>query len=277
MDYRNQSVLLASKHEKEKAIAEVFFNKLSCTLDVHDFDTDQFGTFTGEIARTLSPYGTCILKARSAAEHYGYDLAVASEGSFGPHPAFPFIPSDHEIMVFLDRKNKWVIAEQYTTPKTNYRMITITPKTELDNFLEKAGFPEHALTLQTNSDKKVIAKGIRDVQSLETALSLGFQQEKELFLATDMRAMMNPLRMEAISILAEKLVNRIQCCCPNCFTPGFGFKKTSGSLPCNDCSSPTSLYQQEVWGCIQCDYQEKHPRKDGLEAAEPQYCDYCNP
>ncbi len=34
MDYRNKSVLLASKHEKEKAIAEVFFAKLSCTLDV---------------------------------------------------------------------------------------------------------------------------------------------------------------------------------------------------------------------------------------------------
>ncbi len=277
MDYYNKSVLLASKHEKEKAIAEVFFNKLSCTLDVHEFDTDQFGTFTGEIARILSPYDTCILKARRAAEHYGYDLAIASEGSFGPHPAFPFIPSDHEIMVFLDRKNNWVIAEQYTTPKTNYRMMTITPKTELKDFLEKASFPEHALTLQTNGDKRVIAKGIRDIEALQTALALGFQHENELFLATDMRAMMNPLRMQAISVLAEKLVHRIQCCCPNCATPGFGFKKTSGILSCNECSSPTSLYQHEVWGCIQCDYQETHPRKDGLEAAEPQYCDYCNP
>ncbi|WP_115710367.1 DUF6671 family protein [Legionella sainthelensi] len=277
MNYRNQSVLLATKHEKEKAIANVFFEKLSCTLDVHEFDTDQFGTFTGEIERTLSPYDTCILKARHAAEHYGYDLAIASEGSFGPHPAFPFIPSDHEIMVFLDRKNNWVIAEQYTTPKTNYRMMTITPQTELNDFLEKAGFPEHALTLQNNSDKTVIAKGIRDTETLQAALALGFQHEKELFLATDMRAMMNPLRMQAISVLAEKLAHRIQCCCPYCFTPGFGFKKTSGSLPCHECSSPTSLYQQEVWGCIQCDYHESHPRKDGLEAAEPQYCDYCNP
>ncbi len=164
-----------------------------------------------------------------------------------------------------------------TTPKTNYRMMTITPQTELDDFLEKAGFPEHALTLQTNSDKRVIAKGVRDFEALHAALAHGFQHEKELFIATDMRAMMNPTRMQAISVLAEKLAHRIQCCCPDCFTPGFGFKKTSGSLPCNDCSSPTSLYQQEVWGCIQCNYQETHPRKDGLEAAEPQYCDYCNP
>lgn len=277
MHYKNQSVLLASKHEKEKAIAKVFFDTLSCTLDVQEFDTDQFGTFTGEIARTLSPYDTCLLKAKRAAEDYGYDLAIASEGSFGAHPAFPFIPSDHEIMVFLDRKNNWVIAEQYTTPKTNYSMMTITPQTAIEDFLEKAGFPEHALTLQTNSDKRVIAKGVRDIETLQAALRLGFQHEKELFLATDMRAMMNPLRMQAISELAKKLALRIQCSCPNCFTPGFGFKKTSGSLLCNDCTSPTSLYRQEVWGCIQCDYQETHPRKDGLETAKPQYCHYCNP
>ncbi|RUR24287.1 DUF6671 family protein [Legionella qingyii] len=277
MHYQNQSVLLASKHEKEKAIADVFFEKLACTLDVHEFDTDQFGTFTGEIARTLSPYDTCVLKARRAAEHYGYELAIASEGSFGPHPAFPFIASDHEIMVFLDRKNNWVITEQYTTPKTNYRMMTLTPQTELRDFLEQAGFPEHALTLQTNSNKKVLAKGIRDIKALETALDLGFQQEKVLFLATDMRAMMNPTRMQAIAALAQKLAERIQCCCPHCCTPGFGFKETSGHLPCKVCTSATSLYQQEIWGCIQCDYRDTRARKDGLDSADPQYCNNCNP
>ncbi|VEG92482.1 DUF6671 family protein [Legionella spiritensis] len=277
MYYQNRSVLLASKHEKEKAIADVFFDRLSCTLDVHDFDTDQFGTFTGEIARTLSPYDTCVLKAKRAAEQYGHELVLASEGSFGPHPAFPFISSDHEIMVFLDRKNNWVIAEQHTTLKTNYRMITITPQTELNDFLEKAGFPDHALILQTTSNKTVLAKGIKDIKVLQTALSLGFQQEKELLLATDMRAMMNPTRMKAISELAQKLVNRIQCCCPNCSIPGFGFKETAGNLPCSECSSPTSLYQQEIWGCIQCDYRDTYCRKDGLESAEPQYCYYCNP
>lgn len=277
MHYQNKSILLASKHEKEKAISSVFFDRLSCTLDVHEFDTDQFGTFTGEIARTLSAYDTCVLKARRAAEHYGYDLAIASEGSFGPHPAFPFISSDHEIMVFLDRKNNWIIAEQYITPKTNYRVMTITPQTELKDFLEKAGFPEHAVTLQIDSDKTVVAKGIKDIKTLENALHLGFKQTKELLLATDMRAMMNPTRMSAISVLAQKLVERILCCCPSCCTPGFGFKERSGRLACKECGSVTSLYQQEIWGCIQCDYRSTRPRNDGLESADPQYCDTCNP
>ena len=277
MYYANQSVLLASKHEKEKAISDVFFKKLSCTLCVHDFDTDQFGTFTGEIARTLSPYDTCVSKAKTAAKYFGYDLALASEGSFGPHPAFPFIPSDHEIMVLVDRKNNWIIADQLVTPKTNYRMITIDSTTELNDFLSKTGFPEHALILQTNSDKTVIAKGIKDIETLRAALDIGFKQEKELFLATDMRAMMNPTRMNAISELAEKLADRIAHPCPNCHAPGFGFKKTTGSLPCKACASATSFYKQQIWGCIQCEYQETQPRKDGLQSTDPQYCDYCNP
>lgn len=244
---------------------------------MHAFDTDEFGTFTGEIARTLSPYQTCVLKATRAAERYDYELAIASEGSFGPHPSFPFIPSDHEIMVFLDRTNNWIIADQFTTPETNYRMMTINSQTKLDDFLTKAGFPEHALTLQTNSDKKVIAKGIRDDYALQCALASGFKLEKELFIATDMRAMMNPSRMQAIAVLAQRLADRIKCHCPYCCAPGFGFKETKGSLLCHQCVSPTSLYQQEIWGCIQCNYIEQHPRKDGLVAAEPQYCQYCNP
>ena len=277
MYYANQSVLLASKHEKEKAIADVFFKKLSCTLCVNDFDTDQFGTFTGEIARALSPYDTCVSKAKTAAKHFGYDLAVASEGSFGPHPDFHFIPSDHEIMVFVDRKNNWIIAEQLVTSKTNYGMITLNSTTELSDFLSQTGFPEHALILQTNSDKTVIAKGIQDIETLRAALDIGFKKEKELFLATDMRAMMNPTRMNAISELAEKLADRIACPCPHCHIPGFGFQKTMGSLPCKACASPTSFYNHEIWGCIQCKYQEKQPRKDGLQSTDPQYCGYCNP
>lgn len=277
MYYRNRSILLASKHQKEQAIAEVFFHKLSCTLVECEFDTDQFGTFTGEVARTLSPYNTCILKAERAAEHYGYDLSIASEGSFGPHPAFPFIPSDHEIMVFLDRQNNWVISEQYITPKTNYAMLTITRQTKLDDFLQKVGFPEHALTLQNHSDKSVLAKGIRDIKSLEQAITLGFQHEKELFLATDMRAMMNPTRMEVIAELAEKLALRIDTACPQCACPGFGFKSTKGLLPCALCGAHTSLYEAEVFGCIACEYQEDKRRRDGLLKADPSYCDYCNP
>lgn len=277
MYYKDYSVLLASKHEKEKAVADVFLNRLSCTVCVEAFDTDKFGTFTGEIPRSLSPYDTCVLKAQTAAKHYGYQLALASEGSFGPHPSLPFMPSDHEIMVFIDLKNDWTIAEHLITEKTNYNMMTIDSKTDLSDFLNKVGFPTHALTLQTNADKTLIAKGIQDEDSLDNALNIGFKMDKELFLATDMRAMMNPTRMDAIRELADKLANRILSCCPSCTTPGFGFKNTTGHLLCSLCGSSTALYAQEVWSCIQCEYIERHSRKDALQEADPKFCDYCNP
>lgn len=277
MYYKDRRVLLASKHEKEKAIAEVFFNKLECQLCVEAFDTDQFGTFTGEIARPLTPYETCVLKAKTAAEQFDYNLSLASEGSFGPHPAFSFIPSAHEIMVFIDKANNWVIAEQLISQKTNYTMLTIDAHTELDDFLRRVDFPNHALTLQMNTGKELIAKGIRDKITLLASLENGFQHEQQLFLATDMRAMMNPTRMEVLSELAYKLAVRIGSQCPGCNIPGFGFKTTKGKLPCSLCHSPTSYYELEIWGCIACDYQESKPRKDGLKQTEPACCDYCNP
>lgn len=277
MYYANQPVLLASKHEKEKAIADVFFKKLSCTLFVHDFDTDQFGTFTGEIARTLSPYDTCVSKAKTAAKHFGYDLALGSEGSFGPHPAFPFIPSDHEIMVFVDLKNDWVIAEQLVTPKTNYKMVTLHPGTEVKSFLRSVHFPSHALTLQVSHSKEILGKGIQDLEFLDNLIKIGFTKGDELLLATDMRAMMNPTRMEALSSLAEKLAARILTCCSACEAPGFGFVSTAEQLSCSLCDAPTLMHRFEVWGCVACENKEKKSRHDNLEKADPTYCKYCNP
>ncbi|KTD82203.1 DUF6671 family protein [Legionella waltersii] len=277
MYYKNQTVLLASKHEKEQVIAPPFMSRLSCSLEVHDFDTDQFGTFTGEIARTLSPYETCLLKAQTAAKRFNYSLAVASEGSFGPHPAFPFVPSAHELMVFVDGFRDWIIAEQLVSQKTNYETITINKNTELDAFLKRVGFPSHALILQEAMTQRVLAKGINNVECLNDNLKLGFKTEKELLLTTDMRAMMNPTRMEVIGELADKLTQRIASLCARCERPGFGFKATRGALLCSLCGSPTSFYEEEVWGCIACEHQEYKMRRDGLLKADPTHCDYCNP
>lgn len=277
MYYNNENVLLASKHEKEQVIAPLFMSRLSCTVRVHDFDTDQFGTFSGEIARTLSPYETCLLKAKTAAQRYNYALAVASEGSFGPHPSYPFVPSAHELMVFVDRTRDWIIAEQLVSQKTNYAMITINKNSELDAFFRQVQFPSHALMIQSSSDRRILAKGINHLDGLAHHLAIGFRTENELLLATDMRAMMNPTRMAAIGELAEKLTQRIASLCARCERPGFGFKSTQGALPCSLCGSPTSFYEEEVWGCIGCEHQEYKRRRDGLLKADPTYCDYCNP
>lgn len=277
MDYANQFVLLASKHHKEQVIEPILRQHIDCKLCVEDIDTDQFGTFTGEIPRPLSPYETCILKAKYAANKKNYTLSIASEGSFGPHRTNPFLPQAHEIMVFVDLNNDWVIAEQLLTIKTNYKMLTIHRDTVLDGFLESVHFPSHALTLQSGDRQHVIEKGIQDPRHLQAALATGFNTYDELLIATDMRAMMNPTRMQTLAELTEKLVIRIKTPCPGCSIPGFGFKSVTGNLPCSQCGDETRQYRFETWGCIQCDYQEHHPRKDQLITADPTHCDYCNP
>lgn len=180
-------------------------------------------------------------------------------------------------MVFVDLQNKWIISEELLTPNTNYTMMTIDKETLLEAFLTLAAFPSHALTLQSANRREVIAKGINDPHQLQASLSDGFKKYNELFIATDMRAMMNPTRMQTLAELAQKLAIRIKNSCPGCGVPGFGFKAVNGYLPCSLCGDETKMYRYEQWGCIQCDYQEQHPRKDHLILADPSHCDYCNP
>ena len=277
MIYKDKSVLVASKHNKEQVLEPIFREKLGCHLCVEDIDTDQFGTFTGEIPRPLSPYETCVLKAKHAAHEKKYLLSIASEGSFGPHPSNPFIPHAHEIMVFVDLEHDWVIAEQLVTPNTNYNMMTIDQDTILDAFLASVHFPSHALTLQSGDRKNVLEKGINSHDKLRASLAIGFKKYNELWVATDMRAMMNPTRMQTLAELAEKLAVRIARSCPGCGIPGFGFISVSGYLPCSLCGDETNLYRYEDWGCVRCDYQEQRPRPDQLIVSDPTHCNYCNP
>lgn len=277
MYYKNAPVLIATKHEKERVIRPVFQDKIGCKLYVSNFDTDQFGTFTGEIPRAQNAFETCVLKAKTAAMAAHFKFSIASEGSFGPHPSIPILANAHEIMTFVDLENNWVIADQLITPKTNYKVLTLHPDTKIDSFLHSLHFPTHAVTLQVSSSKEVIAKGIKDRALLNNLIRTGFSKGDELLLASDMRAMMNPTRMESLSLLATKLAARVNRCCRACNTPGFGFVATTEQLLCSLCDKPTSMPRFEIWGCVACQNQEVQPRSDHLTQADPTFCNYCNP
>lgn len=276
--YQNKAVILATKHGKEKVIQPPFVSALGCHIYVSDqYDTDQFGTFTGEIPRELSPYETLIKKAKLAAEQFGYDYAIASEGSFGPHPYVYFVPGDTELMAFVDLKNDLIIAEFEISTATNYRHKDITIEDDYEDFIIQAKFPTHGLIIRAlNSKKTYIEKGIRDYSQLEIAMKKAFQYTNVVRIETDMRAMMNPSRMEVISVLASKLVNRIQQKCLQCNTPGFGKIATEGNLSCAACHAPTKFYCWKVLSCLKCDYKIYQARDDGKKFVEPQYCVYCN-
>ncbi|HAU1152332.1 TPA: hypothetical protein JBI12_10360 [Legionella pneumophila] len=279
MHYQNQRVLLASKHQKEKAIQPPFEEKLGCTIHVPvDYDTDQFGTFTGEIPRKASAYETLIQKAKAAAQQFGYRYVISSEGSFGPHPQLYFCPADTELMAFVDLDNDLIIAEHELSTETNYGHIDISDQDDYEAFLDKAKFPSHGIIIRTlDNENHFIEKGIRDRDYLKTAIKKAFEFSPRIRLETDMRAMMNPLRMNTINKLAVKLVHRIQQHCPQCHTPGFGKISAEGHLTCVSCGTPTELYHRKVLNCLKCEFKTYQTRDDGLEFADQRYCPYCNP
>lgn len=277
--YKNKPVILATKHKKEEAVRPSFEAELGCTIHVPDhYDTDQFGTFTGEIPRLLSPYETLVEKAKRAAQQFGYCYAIASEGCFGPHPQYYFAASDTELMAFIDLERDLIIAEMEISMDTNYAHVDITAHDNYDDFLDKAKFPTHGIIVRALQDEKnYLIKGIVEHKQLKIALEEAFKCSETVRLETDMRAMMNPLRMQVINQLAIKLVKRIQQCCPQCNVPGFGKISTEGNLACSACGTLTKRYQRKVLSCLKCDYKIHQPREDGLELSEPKDCPYCNP
>jgi hypothetical protein len=94
---------------------------------------------------------------------------------------------------------------------------------------------------------------------------------------TDMRAHMNPTRMEAIAVLAGRLAERLMCYCPRCASPGFGRTGVEDGLPCECCGIATREIRFEIHGCASCAHALCRPRADGRQHADPQYCDNCNP
>jgi hypothetical protein len=79
--YHGLPVVLATKHGKERVIGPPLARSPGLRLVPTAIDTDQFGTFTGEIERTGTPRETALAKAKFGVEISGLPRAIASEGS----------------------------------------------------------------------------------------------------------------------------------------------------------------------------------------------------
>ncbi len=270
--------LIASKHNKEEAIYPPFSKVFNVNIIVPaDFDTDKYGTFSGEIPREDYPHNVVFKKAEEASKKYGFEYVIASEGSFGPHPTIPFCAVNHEYMCFIDKKKKIAVLESEMTIDTNFEHLDINPTSNYEPYLKKIKFPSHGILLRCSEDNYVLAKGINNINKLNILIKTAFKKYGILTLETDMRAMMNPTRMKIISKLSEKLVKRLQQCCPACHTPGFGKVTYKDFLLCKLCRSMTSFYRFKVLHCVKCEYHQRFSREDGLIEVDPQYCLSCNP
>jgi hypothetical protein len=271
--FRGRKLAIATSHGKEQVLAPLLETHFAVQVEVpNDLQTDQFGTFSGEIPRTGSPVEAARAKCRLAHSRTGTDLVLASEGSFGPHPDFPWIAADQEWLLLCDFAHQLEIPVYHLDLETNFRTAEVRLYDEVQKFAKEAGFPSHGIILRNGN---TIRKGIVDHQELDRA----FQELKEMgqpiTVETDMRAMMNPTRMQAIHRAGEKLVQLMSQTCPACDTPGFRCTRYEGNLPCEWCRQPTRIPSHACWECQRCGHLEK--QKTPALFAEPGVCDFCNP
>ncbi len=279
INYFGKPIVLTSKHQKLELIKPVFDELIGCELFEAELDTDQLGTFTGEIARSVPPRETAILKARLGMEATSTPIGIASEGSIGPDPLLPFINSDIEHMVFLDDENDLVISEIYRSLDVIAATVTTAPGSNIDDFLRKADFPNHGLIVRPNEKQFTRAiKGITDSKHLIEAINSISEHSSNglVVIESDFRAHFSPSRQKNIKHLANLLALRVAQCCPECKCPGWGRVGYEKGLNCSECGlfNP-KVIRQGILGCVKCDYKTLG---EVLETSlSPARCDFCNP
>ncbi len=274
-----RDILIATSHNKEQVIGPMISASLGVNFfTIPNFDTDYFGTFSGEVERKDDPFTTAKKKCERGMELSNFDLALASEGSFGPHPTLLFVPADDELLVLVDKKNDVLITAREISTQTNFGAMKIQSEGELLDFAVKHLFPSHAMILKSTINEGFdILKGITNKEELISGFNKLFSKYNSVTIETDMRAMYNPSRMKVIGNACKKLIDKIQSCCPKCNVPGFSVGEIITGLPCELCGAATSSTLKHIYHCQKCDYHQtvKHP--SGKQYEDPLYCDICNP
>lgn len=267
---------IATKHGKEQQFGPPLQRRFGINVEVADFDTDLLGTFTGTIARTLSSHETARRKAELAVQITGCPIGLGSEGSFGSHPAIPFLPAAVETVVFLDVEHDVEITETLLTTNTNHSNLTVYEPVVPAEFLTRVGFPDHALIITAGDAVQPVATAVQDEVALQSALRRCLEHAPAAVVTADLRAHLNPTRRQSIAELAAQLVERLDRHCPACAAPGWGITAREAGMVCAECDTPTDLIAVDVWTCAsaRCNHETRQSRPG---VAGPESCPFCNP
>jgi hypothetical protein len=280
--FNRRTLAVATIHSKERVIGPALMATLplaGCEA-IAGVDTDRFGAFSGEVQRTLSPLEAAIAKARHGAEVSGADLVIASEGSFGPYPPAPFLSCNEEFLVLLDTRDSQVFSHRKVFLGPVFGGERCTSRAEVLAFAERMRFPSHHLVVRRDEMWRAgdqVFKGIADADRLRTVTEELIVAYGSCWVETDLRAMANPTRMQAIADTAAELAAEIARTCPACGSCWFRITDTRTGLPCALCGWPTASIRAQVRSCGACGHTEHEARPDGRTEEDPRYCDHCNP
>ena len=215
--------LFASMHGKEKVIGPALAPLGIELCGVPDFDTDNFGTFSGEKKRWGTQEDAALAKVKTILSRHNPDnleYAVSSEGSFGPDPRSGGLTMvNREIVLFYERSSASLYTGEAVSPETNCFSLEHSDEEVLITRAYRAGFPEHGMIISYRpwwSWKRVFHKGIHTEDELRKWVRVGLQKASSVRLEADMRALHNPTRMKIIEqaaldlarILSEKGVGK---------------------------------------------------------------------
>ncbi|MCX6484293.1 MAG: hypothetical protein NT146_13730 [Mycobacterium sp.] len=277
MPYRDCRIAVGTRHGKEKQFAPPFEAVLGARLVTPpDLDTDRFGTFSGEIARTATASDTARAKARLAMEVSGLPYGLASEASYGPLPGVG-IQGHEELVVFVDDSHGIeVFVGERTTVVPGHGQRVAGPA-DLPPHVA-AGLPTQALIVRPSAAGQPghVVKGITDLARLNTAITAAAHHSGDglALVEPDLRAHHNPSRRLVLHRLADTLARRLATRCPACSTPGFGRVDSERGLPCRDCETPTDAIRNEIHACPTCSHRVAVAVTNTADSA---WCPQCNP
>ena len=279
--YRGCTVVFGTHHGKESQVAKPFLDVLGAhVIAPPSLDTDQFGTFTGEIRRRLNPLEASRAKARLAIAETRHPWALASEASYGVLPGIGW-PGHEEILVFVDDTRGIEIVEGHRSLGIPGTVLDVTSHSEIGEDLARAGWPAQAVivrpALSSNGEQTGITKGIVDSAALASAIAkaVHISSNGRAVIEPDLRAHHSPSRRAILCQLGLTMATRLARACPACESPGWGKTGVSAGLPCSACGLPTDQTRADIWSCVACLHEEPLLRQE--ETAEPRSCAHCNP
>jgi hypothetical protein len=269
-------VALGTRHGKQHQVGPVWADLLGVQVVVPpDLDTDQFGTFTGERPRSLTPLAAARAKARLAMDVTGLGLGLASEASYGPLPGSGW-PGHEELLLFVDDTRGVEILQGRRSLSVPGLRQVIRDAAELR--LSDFGWPEQAVIVRpATGTGAAISKGLTSHGRLSAAIAAATAADPagQAIVEPDLRAHHNPSRRRVLTELSRQLAERLLTACPNCGCPGFGRTGTEAGLPCASCGAPTDQPRADLHSCARCDHRERRLRRE--QTSDPRWCPYCNP
>lgn len=276
--YNAMQVAFLTQHGKEKLMAPLLEPFLDCQiLHVSGYDTDQLGTFSGDIQRIDNQIETARKKARIGMRLADLPVGMASEGSFIADPFGGLIPWNIEVVIWLDDQDQFEVVGIAQGPARSLHRAVRT-LSELEQFAHEAGFPAHHLILRPDSELDTrITKGIASWDALRHAFinCQGLSSHGLVYAENDHRAFCSPTRQEMIVRATQDLMKKFESTCPACTLPGFSITGQKLGLLCRSCGRTTRTPMAYIMRCGACHYAEE--KQSTLHWANPSQCDSCNP